>query len=265
MFETATAPMTSQKNQVQKEQVNVVFKTANLDQFTNISGNRVPNPAHIKRLVESINKYGVLCNPILVNEKMQVIDGQHRLMACRETQSEVYYIILPGYNLDEVHTLNLNQKNWSKKDFMFGYANMGIQSYMNLANFTNLNNDFTFNDCVALCSNVSSATAQSMKHLKPSTQIFEEGTWQGKDFNLAQIWATKLRLLKPHYAGYNRSSFVGVMIQLFQNPKFNFNEFLHKVSLQPGALRDCANREQYRNLIHDIYNWRSRNKIDLRN
>jgi hypothetical protein len=264
MFETATAPMTSQKNQVQKEQVNVVFKTANLDQFTTISGNRTPNPAHIKRLVDSIKKYGVLCNPILVNEKMQVIDGQHRLMACRETQSDVYYIILPGYNLDEVHTLNLNQKNWSKKDFMFGYANMGIQSYVNLANFVNVNSDYNFNDCIALCSNISSAHSQFSKHQKPCTTIFEEGTWVGKDFKLAQVWASKIRELKPHYPGYNRTSFVGVMIQLLQNPLFNFSQFLHKVSLQPGALRDCANREQYRNLIHDIYNWRSSNKIDLR-
>lgn len=265
MFNTATAPMSSKKNQVQKEQVNVVFKTANLDQFTSISGNRVPNPAHIKRLVESINKYGVLCNPILVNEKMQVIDGQHRLMACRETQSEVYYIILPGYNLDEVHTLNLNQKNWNKKDFMFGYANMGIQSYQKLANFVNTNSDYNFNDCIALCSNVSSASAQSSKHSNASTtSVFEEGTWQGKDFELAELWAAKIRSLKPHYAGYNRTSFVGVMITLFQNPQFVFNEFVHKISMQPGALKDCANREQYRQLIHEIYNWRSRNKIDLR-
>lgn len=264
MLTTATAPMSSKKNQVQKEQVNVVLKTANLDQFVAIGGNRTPNPAHIKRLVESINKYGVLCNPILVNEKMEVIDGQHRLMACRETKSEVYYIVLPGYDLDEVHTLNLNQKNWTKKDFMFGYANMGIESYQNLANFVNKHSDYNFNDCLALCSNISSANAQTKSHNRGSDQIFEEGTWKGKDFNLADIWATKIRQLKPYYAGYNRSSFVGVMIILFQNPQFNFNEFLHKVSLQPGELKDCANRDQYRVLIHDIYNWRSRSKVNLR-
>ena len=263
MFNTATAPMSSQRNQVQNQQVNVVLKTANLDQFTTIGGNRVPNPAHIKRLVESITKYGVLCNPILVNEKMQVIDGQHRLMACRETQSEVYYIVLPGYNLDQVHTLNLNQKNWAKKDFMYGYANMGIQSYIKLEQFVEKNSDFHFSDCVSFCSNISSDRSLSLSG-KHGEQVFEEGTWVGKDFKLAEVWADKIRQLKPHYPGYNRSSFVGVMILMLQNPQFDFKEFLHKVSMQPGALRDCANRVQYRQMMHDIYNWRSRNKINLR-
>lgn len=263
MFNTATAPMMSQSNQVQKKQVNVVYQTANLDQFVTIDGNRTPNPAHVKRLVDSINKHGVLCNPILVNEQMQVIDGQHRLLACRETNSEVFYIILPGYNLDEVHTLNLNQKNWTKKDYMFGYAGMGIQSYVKLAKFYAENNDFHFSDCISLCSNLSSASSLALSG-KNSMQVFEEGTWVARDMNLAQTWATQLRQLKPHYGGYNRSGFVGVMVMMLQNPKFNFKEFLHKVSMQPGALRDCANREQYRNLIHDIYNWRSRNKVELR-
>ena len=53
-------------------------------------------------------------------------------------------------------------------------------------------------------------------------------------------------------------------IVLFQNEKFDFNEFMHKVRLQPTALVDCANRDQYRTLIEDIYNYKSRNKINLR-
>ncbi len=95
-------------------------------------------------------------------------------------------------------------------------------------------------------------------------EVFEEGTWTGKDFNLAQDWANKIRMINRYYSGYNRSSFVGTMILLFQNEKFDFNEFMHKVRLQPTALVDCANRDQYRTLIEDIYNYKSRNKISLR-
>ena len=54
------------------------------------------------------------------------------------------------------------------------------------------------------------------------------------------------------------------LTDLFQNKKFDFNEFKHKVRLQPTALVDCSNREQYKTLIEDIYNYRSRNKVSLR-
>jgi len=54
------------------------------------------------------------------------------------------------------------------------------------------------------------------------------------------------------------------MIILFKNPIFDYSEFMHKVRLQPKALVDCASREQQRLLIEEIYNYRSRNKVNLR-
>ena len=269
MFNTLTAPMTNKSSQVQKQEVNKVYKTHDLSIFTQIDGNRVPNLQHIKRLADSIRVYGMKCNPILVNERMQVIDGQHRLMAAKEAASFVYYIVVDGYSLNEVHTLNLNQKNWSKKDFMDGYANMGVESYIKLKAFIEKNDDFSFNDCVALCSNITGASVMKGSVIRGGKrmnqyEIFESGTWKGKDFDLAQEMASKIRMIKTYYSGYNRTTFVGTMIGMLNNKNFDFNEFMHKVRLQPTALVDCANREQYKTLIEDIYNYRSRNKISLR-
>lgn len=256
------------KNHVQKsELVNMVYKTDDLSIFNTIDGNRVPNLQHIKRLADSIKIYGMKCNPILVNEKMQVIDGQHRLMAAKEVGSFVYYIILNGYTLSEVHTLNLNQKNWTKKDYMDGYANMGIESYIKLRNFFLKNEDFSFTDCISFCTNVSSfnqTIAQKYTNNRNPDIVFEEGTWIGNDFELAQEWANKIRMIKTYYSGYNKRIFVAAMICLLRNSVFDFNEFMHKLRLQPTALVDCANTEQCKTLIEDIYNFRSRNKISLR-
>ena len=265
MFNNKTAPMT---NGSSATEVNKVYKTNDLSIFKEISGNRVPNPQHVKRLTSSINVNGMLCNPILVNQDYKVIDGQHRLLASKEAKSHIYFIILDGYNLNEVHTLNLNQKNWTKKDFMDGYSDMGIESYIKLREFINLNQDFTFGDCIAMCANISTAGNFNDRVRNGKAQnveeIFVNGTWKGKDFNLGQEWAEKLRLIKPYYTGYNKSTFVGTMIVLFNNPAFDYSEFMHKVRIQPKALVDCANRQQQRLLIEEIYNYKSRNKINLR-
>lgn len=269
MFNLTSAPMANNSTHVQKEQeVNKVYKTSNLSMFKQIDGNRIPNLQHVKRLADSIRVYGMKCNPILVNERMEVIDGQHRLMAAKEAESFVYYIIVNGYDLKEVHTLNLNQKNWTKKDFMEGYANMGIESYIKLRDFVNKNDDFGFADCIALCQNNTSwgnkmLNQKIFKNIN-STEVFEEGTWKCNDMDLAQDYANKIRMIKSYYSGYNRSSFLTTMIGLLQKETFDFNDFMHKIRLQPTALVDCANRDQYRTLIEDIYNYKRREKISLR-
>ena len=256
---------------VSSQEVNKVYKTNDLLMFNEIKGNRPPNPQHIKRLADSIKVNGLLCNPILVNESYEVIDGQHRLLAAKSCNSEIYYIILNGYDLKEVHALNLNQKNWTKKDFMDGYAEMGIESYVKLKEFTVNHKNFNIGNSITMCSNLSSYTTNvlSAKYRKNGRidnikEIFEEGTWKVRDFRLANENANKLKMIKKHYDGYNRTTFVNVMLGLFTNKDFNFVEFLSKLKIQPQKMQHCASLPQYRLLIEDIYNFRRRDKINLR-
>jgi len=62
-----------------------VYETTDYDKFTFVIGNRPVKTKGIKweTLLESIKKNGQL-EPALVNEKFEVINGQHRLMCCKE-------------------------------------------------------------------------------------------------------------------------------------------------------------------------------------
>lgn len=262
---TKTAPMAKLSSYVQIE--TKVDETKDLQIFKTLSGNRPPNPQHVKRLADSIRKYGMLINPILVNEKMQVIDGQHRLLAAKEAGSHIYYIIVRGYDLTHVHALNLNQKNWTGADFLEGYANMGIPDYVLLRDFWARHPYYNLVDCIALCSNLSSAGTFQPGAINSDTgtrQVFNEGTWKARDMQKAELDAQNIKLIETYYPGYNRTQFMGTMLLMFRHPNFDFNEFMQKVRLQPTALVDCANREQYKALIEDIYNFRRREKVNLR-
>jgi len=253
------------------QEVNKVYKTNDLSIFNQIKGNRPPNIQHIRRLSDSIKTNGTLQNPIIVNEKMYVIDGQHRLLAAKEVGACVYYIIVEGYELSEVQVLNLNQKNWTKKDFMMGYADMGIEPYVKLRDFYLKNKSFNLSDCIAMCHNstTSSSVTMSQKYrhdhkIVQQKEVFEEGTWVGKNFDLAQDYADKLKMIGTLYSGYNRSVFVSVMIGMFKKEQFIFSDFLNKLKNQSVKMIDCSNTQQYKLLIEDIYNYRRRNKVNLR-
>mgnify|MGYP003632492837 FL=1 len=255
-------------NQTSKE-VNKVYKTSDLSMFNPTKGNRPTNPNHIRKLAHSITVNGLLQNPIIVNEKMNVIDGQHRLKAAKEAKSSIYYIIVKDYGLKEVQTLNLNQKNWNKKDFMNGYADMGIESYKKLKEFYSKNSEFSLGNCVSLCSNRDSSGFDASNKFRAGSkkptmikQVFNEGTWKGNSFNLGQDYANKLKSIEPFYDGYNRISFVNALMSILKNKEFNFETFLKK--LQIKKLDHCVNVTEYKSSIEDIYNYKNREKVNLR-
>lgn len=147
---------------------------------------------------------------------------------------------------------------------------MGIPSYVKLFEFMKENNEFNMSTSIALCSNASGRSVADGAHSRiggsteSKAKVFEEGTWVGKNFDLAQENADKLKMIKNYYAGYNRGTFASAMLGLLKNEDFNFFDFLNKLKIQPNRLDDCTSVSQYRLLIEDIYNYKRRGKVNLR-
>lgn len=79
--------------------------------FKPIDGNRTLNTLHLNRLRNAmVDNY--LFTVIIVNERYEIIDGQHRFECIKELGYPLHYIICKGYGLDEVHILNQNSKDW---------------------------------------------------------------------------------------------------------------------------------------------------------
>lgn len=224
--------------------------------FKSIEGNRNKNLMHINRLKESItNNY--LFTIITINEKYEIIDGQHRFEVIKELNLPLNYIICEGYGLNEVHILNENAKNWNSDDYLEAYCNLNYPHYLNYALFKT-RYKLGHKLCMAMLSdNSSNACTSQIKE-------FYRGSFVIKNFKKACDLADKIDILAQYYEGYRRSSFVFAMLKLFKNENFEFTELLQKLKKQPTALVDCANSQQYICLIEEIYNYRRRLKINLR-
>lgn len=110
--------------------------TKNYNLFSYVRGNRNIKNRHLIDLTISIGKDNMLAqNPILVNEKMEVIDGQHRLEVARNNNLDVYYLVLPGATIEQVVQLNANAKSWDAYDYIESYATRGYQGYVWLTQF----------------------------------------------------------------------------------------------------------------------------------
>ncbi|MCG8765590.1 ParB/RepB/Spo0J family partition protein [Tenacibaculum finnmarkense] len=244
-----------------------LYFTKDLSKFKEITGNRTINLQHVRRITLSLKDNGMLMCPIIVNKYFQVIDGQHRLDSAREVGCGVYYIIDPDAGLKNIHVLNINQLNWSKKSFMEGYAKMGVVPYVKLKEFTERNPMFNLGTCVMLCSNGLTTSTYAMSHKFINTkEVFNEGTWKGRNFLDAQRNADKIKRMAVYFDKYKDSKFVSAILGAMLVDGFDYESFLHKLSLDPFKLKPCTTTGNYRILIEEIYNYkrRAQDRISLR-
>lgn len=102
---------------------NPVLETTDYSMFKKLSGNRLKNKLHIQKLVDSFEAHPALmqARPVIVNDKYEVIDGQHSLEAAEAAKIPVFYIVIPGISLEETRLLNSTQRRWSLKDYAISW------------------------------------------------------------------------------------------------------------------------------------------------
>ena len=114
-----------------------IMWTEDYDQFNLISTNRSVKDQRKAKLMSSIREVGFITNPIIVNEKYSVIDGQGRLSALKELGLPVPYIIVDGIGHKECMALNQYNSKWSIMDFMESWAHSGNENYVRLLKLIN--------------------------------------------------------------------------------------------------------------------------------
>ena len=138
-----------------------VLSTTKYDMFKSIDSNRGVIDKHVDQLVASIQENGSLMLPIIVNEKGEVIDGQHRLHAYSRLELPVPYIVADGYGIDQVKVLNINQKNWSLTDYIKSWATRGNEEYVKLLKFMD---DYKLGTDVSIAILLGNTSVPSLAH-----------------------------------------------------------------------------------------------------
>jgi hypothetical protein len=245
--------MKTQTNEPMVKHSNQVHTTTDYFLFKPIDGNRNKNLLHINRLKKSMAET-YLFTIIIVNEKYEIIDGQHRFDVIQDLQLPLSYVVCNGYGLNEVHILNQNSKNWTTADYLEGYCNLGYSQYVEFKKFIDKHE---INTQIAMYL-LSGADSGDM------VKTFNSGQFKIKNLKEAETTMDKLHLCGAYFPQYKMRWFVFAMVRLFKKPQFEFTEFLQKLKTQPTALQVCNDVNQYVSLIEEIYNYRRRDKINLR-
>lgn len=229
--------------------------------FSFLAGNRNVNPIQVKRLTQSMSEVH-LFSPIIVNEKFQIIDGQHRYLASKELKLPVYYIVVNNYGLKEVQILNTNSTNWKKLDYMQGYIDLGLRPYIQLKEFMDQFPEFAIKSTL----HIVKATSKG-KYLDKGmfrTKSFESGDLIIPDINYSKKIASMLMDYKQFYKSFQKISFVAGAMSIIEHENYNHEEMMTKLKRLPNQITDQPSAVRYRLLLEDIFNYHRRQKVSLR-
>lgn len=109
-----------------------IYEESDYSVFHPLLGNRSIDEYRKAKIRKSVAKVGWILNPIVVNEKFEVIDGQARLEVLKEMGLPVQYVIACGTGVDECISMNISQSTWRTEDYVSSYAELGNQNYARL-------------------------------------------------------------------------------------------------------------------------------------
>lgn len=92
--------------------------------------NRGVDVRHVARIKNAIAKRNLLhINPIKINQKKEIIDGQHRVHAALELSLKSVPCLVVNACVDDAVLLNQHAKNWSGLNFAQYWAAQGKTDY----------------------------------------------------------------------------------------------------------------------------------------
>lgn len=230
--------------------------TKNYDQFKSITSNRELDELHVKRLMASIEKNNLLeLNPIIVNENMEIIDGQHRLEAARRLNVPVFYNT-GDVSEEDISTLNSVSKRWSAMDYINYYTIKKRPGFDKLSHFISEHPHL----------NVSTILRLIAGEFETTKLKLEAGQVDVRNYDRALEIAKAATKLYNTFDFANDRGFICALKVCWFHPDFDFEHFQRK--LNDGLSRrfvKCRRQREYLEMIQEIYNYNmmSKNHIKL--
>ncbi len=242
-------------------QIPQIQKTKEYSIFKSVNFNRDKTKHHIQEIKGIIQKENLLhLHPIIVNESMEVIDGQHRLEAARELEIDIFYI-KADVSYEHILNSNLLQRKLSLEDVIKFYAIKDkIPHYIEFQSHMNMLKLSPKSLIALLFGMVSKSLISFIKEGKfqmpPKKDVVENiilSFSKFKDF-------VQEKRIKP-FSMFSCCNFCVAFRNLILITGYNETIFFSKLEQRWFDLKPQLNSNDWTKLLINIYNWKNHNPI----
>ena len=257
------APMLGQKYKIntQKEDSKVnseVMYSQDYDKFSILEQNRVVSDNHVSELVVSIQNSGQL-TPIIINEKFEIIDGQHRFDACKILKIPVMYLISYKTSINEVILMNNTQKSWKLHDYLRCFSDNqwhNHEIYQKVDKFMR-EHDLKLTTCIVLLSEGTGSGGSTGTALAgQGLMSFRKGTYKIGNLARAQAIAkilSEIKAFAPDLVGSDR--FCRSYCKLSLEPKWDHNSAVYQIKKYRRKYDGASSKEEALQGLLAVYNY----------
>lgn len=225
--------------------------------------NRKINRQHVEEIKESIKTHGYLsCNPIITNANNEIIDGQHRFIACKELGVEPMILSIKDISESLMVDLNRTQRSWRMEEFINYYAVLGNPNYKILQDFIK-ETSLAVTPCIMIL-NRNKTEKIKFDNIKRGgfTVEFEKDS---PEYEESLYIATVINKISKYMKLPKGNKLItDVLLSLIKTKEFDLDYFVDKASRYRGELYLCGSFSGYLNLFTRIYNLNKKgDKISL--
>ena len=216
------------------------------------------NKTHVERLKKSIAARNMLeFRPIDVNDKMEILDGQHRLLAAQALGTDIYYRIIHDSNPADIILMNV-AKTWQSLDYLNYYCKNGYPEYLKF-------NEFMRKACLS----VKVALSLCIGTSKTAYAQFRDGTMKYVDENLEhylEICHNTIEFIKKHNGScyFTESTrFWRPLVRLVRDPNFRLDKWEKNLSKLVQRVVAKAAERDFAELFQSVHNYHNQEKVDV--
>ena len=236
--------------------VGEVMETYDYSQFKFLDLNRDPDQNNIKAIRESM-LLKALPIPIIVNEKKEIIDGQHSFIVRTDLNLPIVYLVIEGLTIDDVPLFQTGRP-WKPEDWLKLWKGRGNQHYV-------VYDEFRKKHKLGHWTVVGLLYGEKYDDGDTRVSIWKEGKFKVKPNNLktAENLMNCVESISQHLdkklintkKQVNRN-FIWGLKKALTNKKFNFDVFTDNLT-NPKApkIQNWADDESFVQNILDVYNY----------
>ena len=232
-----------------------VYSTTEYNLFKKLRGNRAINELHVRRLVEAIKEKDLQI-PIIVDEDMNVLDGQHRLDAYKIVGNPIFYIVKNKFDLQDVRNVNSVARKWTLSEYLMSYCKLGKKDYQ-LLEWFHRTYEFGIAECIAMLNGKGYCNTTITKEFKRGEFVIDN-LEQGK------TWAKQINACGEYFQYYKKGTFVRAMLSAMKDKTFSFKIFIKRLSNNSSKLKNQGSRNDFIVNIERVYNHGTANKFKVR-
>lgn len=226
-----------------------VKTTTNYRQFKFLIDNRDTARQHINRLKDAIQKNPKILEvqPILVNDKMEIIDGQHRFTAASELGLPIAYSQVSGLDIATARDMNTLQRRWGMVDYARSYAKGGNIHYKAFLKY--------MSEYPALSPSTLLLAMQKSGKRTSTTGDFRHGEFiiERDQEEVEEVLDIFQKVRQTINTPFSRALAAALMV-CYDMEEFDWERFISKLQSKPEAIQRSTVIRDYLRMIEDVYN-----------